>query len=377
MKKQDRNILAEKAANMTLLLVEDDELTRSSLQMRLMRYFKKIYSAASGDEALALYQRLFDTGETPDIILSDIVMSGKNGLEISAEIKSLRPDQKIILISAFHDLDNLVDAIRIGIDNFLFKPIRLSQLFEMLAKTVAKCHQERELEESRRLIQQTQEQMAELIRRQDKFIKDSIHELNTPLAIIMTNIELMRKEGITSSLLNPIEAACKTLKNTYEDMSYLLKRDRENHRSSKIDLVSFLRERIDYFRAIAQANRLTLHDDIGLDEAWIIIPDIKLQRLIDNNLSNAIKYSKRDTVITVSLQEEDESYILSFHNVGPVINDKDTIFQRFYRESEVKGGYGIGLAIVAEICKEEKIHYTLESSEEKGTIFSYVFQRIK
>jgi len=92
-------------------------------------------------------------------------------------------------------------------------------------------------------------------------------------------------------------------------------------------------------------------------------------RLIDNNLSNAIKYSDAGSEIRVKLEKNR----LSFHTQGESIRDTKRIFQKYVRENTTVGGYGLGLSIVFEIAKQYGIEIDLVSDEEKGTVFTYTF----
>jgi signal transduction histidine kinase len=174
--------------------------------------------------------------------------------------------------------------------------------------------------------------------------------------------------------LNSIEAACKVIQNSYADMSYHAHMDNRDMSSAKIDLVEFLRGRKEYFESIAMANEVELEFNTELIGAIINIPEIKLQRLVDNNIANAIKYAKVGTTVNINLRAKETQLILEFVNFGRVIVDKKAIFKRYHREDEVTCGFGIGLNLVYEICKNEKIGVKLTSSAKSGTIFTYSFK---
>ncbi|MDX9743007.1 MAG: ATP-binding protein, partial [Arcobacteraceae bacterium] len=92
--------------------------------------------------------------------------------------------------------------------------------------------------------------------------------------------------------------------------------------------------------------------------------------LIDNNLSNAIKYSERNSTITIILEENS----LQFITFGTPIKDVKKVFTKYYREIQIVGGYGLGLGIVKEIAKTYKITTTLTSDTKNGTNFTYQFK---
>ncbi|MCI4399915.1 MAG: sensor histidine kinase [Campylobacteraceae bacterium] len=104
----------------------------------------------------------------------------------------------------------------------------------------------------------------------------------------------------------------------------------------------------------------------------------KLYRLIDNNLSNAVKYSNENSKIEIRLQKvsEDEA-LLSFKDYGIGIERPEKIFERYYREELAKGGFGLGLNIVKNICDDEGIKIDVVSKIDEGSEFRYLFRIAK
>jgi len=99
----------------------------------------------------------------------------------------------------------------------------------------------------------------------------------------------------------------------------------------------------------------------------------KLQRIVDNTISNAIKYSHMKTSIEIKLFSEEESIVFLVKDYGVGIENVKKIFSRYYREDEAKGGFGIGLNIVKHIIDEENILLDVTSALGEGTIFQYTF----
>ncbi len=208
----------------------------------------------------------------------------------------------------------------------------------------------------------------------DNFIKDSMHEINTPLSIISVNIDLFTRKFGQNRYLDRIKAAAKTLGNIYNDMDYLIKKDRIEYAKEPIELAKFLQERLDYFQEIANLRNIELVGKI-IARPTLFINKTKLQRIIDNTLSNAIKYSNENSKIKIYLKESDSQVILTVKDYGIGIEDPKKIFERYYRENLEKGGFGIGLNIVKNILKEEKIELKIVSKPQRGTAFIYIFPK--
>lgn len=206
----------------------------------------------------------------------------------------------------------------------------------------------------------------------DSFIKDSMHEINTPLSIINVNIDLYKRKFTPNKYLDRIKAAAKTLATIYDDMDYLIKKNKLEYKNETIGLSAFLHERVDYFREVGLLKNIEI-DMISDAEYLINFNKTMLQRIIDNNLSNAIKYSYENSRVTVTLKESLTGLSMTFQDEGVGIEAPEKIFERYYRENQEKGGFGIGLNIVKNIIDEAGIDLTITSQPKKGSTFTYTF----
>lgn len=96
-----------------------------------------------------------------------------------------------------------------------------------------------------------------------------------------------------------------------------------------------------------------------------------MQRIIDNNLTNAIKYTYENSSITITLHVNNATCLLSIASRSRKIQEPEKVFEEYYRENNLRYGFGLGLPLVG-ICDEEGVSISLHSDEEK-TIFSYEF----
>lgn len=211
----------------------------------------------------------------------------------------------------------------------------------------------------------------ELLEKQDRFVKNAIHEINTPLSIILINIDLYNLKFEKNKYLLKIEAAIKVLDNIYEDLAYVVRKDRVVYEKSMIDFSKFIAERIEYFEDVAIGNKLSIQSEIT-PEIFVLFNEIELQRICDNNISNAIKYSFENKALHVRLYFKEEWVIFEVENSGEVIKHPDKLFDRYYREDEARGGFGLGLNIVKEICDQSNVKIEILSNE-RQTIFRYFF----
>lgn len=361
--------LREHATAMSILVLEDEDSSRNVMDRILGSIFGFYISAGNRKEAFeALNKHSFD------IILTDICLPDLNGLEFLQEFKNKEHQPRFIVASGHSSMEYMLQAIEIGVDSFIVKPIIMDNLLSALYKTVSQISKQKELEQSQLELMAANEQTSALIEMQDRFIKDALHEINTPLAVIMATLEILEDKYPNNTMLERIDAASRTLKASFEDLIYHTINGKAQIKAEAINLKDFVQSRVEYFQPIINANALRVHTNLTNDNMPITINAVKLQRLIDNNLSNAIKYSYRNPGdIYIDLTKNDKCYTLSIKNFGPKIADTKAIFKRFYRENMEFKGYGLGLGIVRQICEEEAIDIKVESTIKNGNIFTYKF----
>ncbi len=201
----------------------------------------------------------------------------------------------------------------------------------------------------------------------DRFIKDTTHELNTPVSTILANIETIKKEELEKKLANKIrriEVAAKTISNLYQDLTYLILHNKIVSKDEYINISNIVKERIEYFKIIALSKKIVFKTDIK-ENVHLFIDKKRFSRLFDNLLSNAIKYNKIGGEIRVVLREN----FLSIEDTGIGIekNKIKEMFERYKRFDTSVGGFGIGLSIVSMIANEYDLNIDIKSRLKKGT----------
>jgi signal transduction histidine kinase len=216
-------------------------------------------------------------------------------------------------------------------------------------------------------------ELSDLVESQKQFLKNSVHEINTPLAIIRTNIDLLKMKIPENKYITNIESGSKTIQYIYDDLSYLIKKDRVLYEKEYLEFSEILKNRLEFFEEIVKSNSLYFIKNIE-DDVYLKFNSVELQRIIDNNISNAVKYSFSKSAIHIKLHYINDNEIeFSVTTNSKIIEDTNKIFEDFYRENKARGGFGLGLKIVKEICDKNLV--TIEIlSDKKETKFSYRFK---
>ncbi len=193
----------------------------------------------------------------------------------------------------------------------------------------------------------------------EEFIKDILHDFNTPISSIILNTSLLKKDSQNSEKVSRIEQSSQRILSLQENLkSYLL-----NIKTQKeyFDLQHLIQARQNVIQKLYPKIR------------WKIeVPSIQLythkrafERVIDNLLNNAAKYNKTNGMIMIHMDKAKKRLCIEDTGIG--IKYPHRVFERFYTEQP--RGTGIGLHIVDKLCKELKIGIKVTSSLGKGSKF--------
>jgi two-component system OmpR family sensor kinase len=218
----------------------------------------------------------------------------------------------------------------------LYMQLFLLSLGAMLISIVAALYSLRPIRSSLRLL--------------EDFIKDIIHDLNTPLTSILISLKMV--EGKSEEIEN-ISRAAKNIAMLHENLdSYLQEvkkhEDQFSLKSAIEEQVKFFAPRYDYLAWKVEVKDHMLATDKNA-----------FMRIIYNLLSNACKYNTSDGYIDISFNNK----VLIIENKSYGVKEPSKVFERFYKESE--RGLGIGLHIVDKLCKELGIEKRFESIGKK------------
>ena len=201
----------------------------------------------------------------------------------------------------------------------------------------------------------------------NNFIKDTTHELNTPISAILMSTE---NKNLSEKQIERVRISAKRVSEIYSDLTYLFLENKETIKNiQEFNLRDLISEQMEYLDLIATKKRVKINKNIE-DFDYKIDKDDFI-RIFNNLVSNAIKYNKMGGIIDISLQNN----ILKISDSGIGIEkDKiNDIYKRYYRATNEQGGFGIGLNIVSYICSFYKIKILVESQIDEGTTFTLTF----
>ena len=201
---------------------------------------------------------------------------------------------------------------------------------------------------------------------------DIMHELNIPLATIKANTAMLQKtltDEKSLKRIQRIEDASTRLKKLYDQLMYSIHKEMHDIEKEEFDLKPLLEERIDVFNE-QKRNPFVL--DIQSFE--VVADKIGFEQMFDNLISNAMKYSKKEAPICVTLNHD----ILSVKDEGVGMETAELlrVYERYYQVDSKKDGKGLGLALVKAYCDEQGIEIHIESEKGIGTTVSLTLSKI-
>jgi len=213
----------------------------------------------------------------------------------------------------------------------------------------------------------------EKIAHMDKFIKDSAHELNTPISVLRTSVSMLKKDKNREKMLGYINSSTKQISEAYNDLHFAVFNDIQESMNVSFDFKELCLESIEFFGDIALVKHVTIKHDIN--SLHVFMDKNKAQKIVNNLISNAIKYSKKNGIIDISL--DGAIFTIKDYGIGISLEEQKIIFKRYERGTNNEGGFGIGLDIVTSISKEYDIKVNLESKLNSGSTFTLDFKSVK
>ena len=354
-----------------ILIVDDDPITCDILGGMLHAEGYELEFVSNGDNAIKFVKAFL-----PDTVLLDVIMPDMNGFEVCRRLKEdvMTSNIPIILITGLDSKNDLETGINAGAEDFLVKPVNGLELRARVRSMLRIKSQFDELQEEMVL----REDMSNMI----------MHDLKNPLsAIVMAGqiLQLNIKTPSDLKLVETMQSQARRLESIMNDMLTLskMKEGRLMLKYEGIDIDNLLLELCKDYTSVASSRGISL----------ILIPSgvlrkIKLdrnmfQRVLDNLITNAIKFSPKDSKITIRIEymdsecdKENSSYSVSIKiaDEGYGIPEKyhKDIFEKYKVVALKKDGvpqFGLGLAFCKMVMEAHGGHIHVKANEPKGSIF--------
>ncbi len=369
-----RNI-SIKPEDYTILAVDDIVTNIMLLKAVLGRAKYKIITAAGGNEALEKV-----AAENPDLILLDIMMPDLDGYEVLQRLKA-DPDHKdipVIFLTALHNPEAIVKGFKLGASDYVSKPFNHEELITRVAHHIY-------LAAAQRMIMPQRDELQATIEARDKMYSVIAHDLRSPIGTLkmIFNMLLMnlKAEQIGTENAEMLSMGNDISENTFMLLDNLLKwtksqTGRMNTVFQEVDISEVVLFASKMSDLVAQVKNITVEYDIP--GPITVNCDVDMVKTIMRNLmSNAIKYSRENGRIVISVRETPTHAVISVRDFGIGIKEEDLpkllnpdIHHTTYGTNNEEGS-GLGLQLCQDLTRRNGGEVTVESKEGEGSTFSF------
>lgn len=348
-----------------ILHVEDDEANRYAVRRILEKSGFEVHDAHSGEEGLKQANTL-----QPDLIILDIKLPDINGFEVCRKIKSDAATNAIPVLqtsASFVNSEHKVEGLESGADGYLAQPIEAAVLVATVKSLLR--------------IRKAEKLATEAMRSREEVLAIVSHDLRNPLTFIMLQSVTMGKALADGKLtvedavyrMKKINNSCLKMNRLIQDILDVSSMEKGNLAliKRKFPLGVLMKDIEMYYEDIAlQQEIMLICESNNLEKEEINGDRERLQQVLGNLVSNAMKFSLSGSTVKVTATKKDKGYEFCVIDQGSGIAAKDlpNVFNRYYQgHPERKSGYGIGLSIVKGITEAHGGTVDITSVEGKGT----------
>ncbi|MFP8779530.1 sensor histidine kinase [Hydrogenophaga sp. RWCD_12] len=212
-------------------------------------------------------------------------------------------------------------------------------------------------------------EVARNVNQEKRFINDAAHQLRTPLAGLISQVELAQRENtdpVLGARLGKVLTGAERSAHLVHQL-LTLARTETTARREPLDLAALAREVAREWTPRAVAAGVDLGFE-GAQHRTVQGDALQLREAMANLIDNALRYTPRGSAVTLKVEADGEATRLLVEDNGPGLSEADMahVFQRFWRASEHPGGCGLGLAIVSEIARRHGGQARAESVSPQG-----------
>lgn len=224
------------------------------------------------------------------------------------------------------------------------------------------------------------EQLEKNYDNQEQFIMNASHELKTPLTVIESYSDLLKRRGMEqpelfNESIEAIHSEAIRMRELTEQLLLLTKNDATwKMKMQSVSVVKLLHEITRHFYSAFHCD-IELNIQANID---VFADQQKLKQLLYIFIENACKYSEEAVQIEVGKYDNNQGWIAIIdHGIGIPAEDLDKVFDRFYRVDKARtrktGGFGLGLSLAKEIAEMMNVEVEMTSEEGKGTTVKLIF----
>jgi signal transduction histidine kinase len=401
-----------------VLVVDDEESVVVTIKAILQLDGYNVATTTSGQKARAMVRDV-----EYDLVLTDLRLEDGDGLDVLKAVRERYPETVTIMLTGYASLESAIQALRAGAYDYLVKPSEVEELRATVARGLERRrlgqevrqrvaeleHANREIadlnsslqrriDEATAELKERYEQLTELDRMKSQFLSIASHELKTPitamsgfLQVALRRVRRLGEGGAAAPVAESLRGITEQLEVVYRQTGKLarlvdelldvsrIQTGRIEFRYGDVDMGELANEVATRMQLTTTTHKIAVHND---SRNVVTADRDHLEQVLNNLVTNAIKYSPAGGSITIDVRPDEGGVRLSVTDQGIGIPEKEleAIFGLFYRSPDRAArdaaGMGLGLYISKEIVVRHGGRIWAESGGTKGSTLNVVIPRM-
>ncbi len=298
--------------NISLLFVEDNETIRFLYNRLLAKRVNKFYIGENGLEGLNLYKE-----HKPDLIITDISMPIMDGLEMIRHIKAITPDIKVIVMSAYSIKEYFLEAINLGVNGYLIKPVEAKKLYALIDELAGNILLKRELEEKEQKRHIAEESLKRSLAEKEILLKEVHHRVKNNMQIISSILKMQERLVADPKLKTILEES----QNRIHSMALIHENLYRNENLSDIKFSNYVKSLAGNLARAYSDHQAKITFEYDIEDVFLPLDTgIPCGLIINELLSNSFKHAFTNAdqgIISIKLTTDDQNhYILEVSDNG-------------------------------------------------------------
>jgi signal transduction histidine kinase len=367
-----------------ILVVDDEKEIREMLWKAFNRLSNfRVELAEDGEEALKKIEQ-----QNFDLVLTDLKMPGKDGLQLVDDIAKSKPEILTVLMTGHGTIDSALEAMKQGASDYLMKPLNLEEMVVRLQRVLEERKRFVRLRDFAAQLERANLELKRVDQMKSEFISVASHELRTPLATIKNVVQLILKgktgeiNEVQTNFLSMAEKNIDRLTNILTNLLDLsrIESGKIQMKSEELDLRGVIEFILSSLKPQADGKSIQLNMEVAEEIRRVYGDREKIEQILTNLIGNAIKFTSEGgevSVLAKPFHEQGGMVAISVRDSGIGIPEDqlEKVFGKFY---QVEGslnrsvsGTGLGLAITKELVEASDGTIWVESEVGKGSTFTF------
>ena len=320
----------------TILVADDDQPNVRLVESILKTNGYAVIRAYDGDEALRLVAE-----QRPDLLLLDVMMPNLSGFEVCRRLRERHETRllPIIMITALNALEDKVQGLDLGADDFLSKPINRTELLAKVRSILRVRALQEEIERQKKELEAANSELLVIQRFKESMTQMVVHDLKNPLAAIMGNIQLMQLQRAQMTaprlgeLLQRTQDSARQMARMIQNILEVAKLEENKMplRRQPVDLARVVAEQCADLLSVSTRDGVRLESVVPENLPPVDADPELVGRILANLLSNAFKHTPNGGRIVVGAHQEGEEIVTTVTDDGEGIPEdlQPHIFEKF------------------------------------------------